>query len=102
MSDLARLKALADGATPGPWRLVTSSERMRCGIDGADDSAVVWNSDKKWDGEETGIPRDDDAAYIAALSPDVVTALIARVERAEAALREIAALHPPTPHKYDR
>ena len=30
-------------------------------------------------------------AYITALSPDVVKALIARVERAEAALREIAA-----------
>ena len=42
------------------------------------------------DGVKPGLRQTYDA-YITALSPDVVKALIARVERAEAALREIAA-----------
>lgn len=86
--DLEALKKAAEGATPGPWEVPESihgdpyiTERgvgiLRGGCVAVADT------------------RDDygrsNAAYIAAASPDVVLALVERVERAEgavAALRE--------------
>lgn len=77
--DLADLTAKAEAATPGPWKV------------------VVWNASSSYgnaiadsDGDMlTEGLLDYDAAFIAAMGPDVAKALIARVERAEAALREV-------------
>lgn len=77
MTDLDHLYALADGATAGPWRV--------------DDGAVVYDAA---DGYPSYIcpyaATAETAAYIAALSPDVVKGLIERVREAEAALEPFA------------
>ena len=82
MTTDAELKAAALAATPGPWA--------------TDESWTVWTSNGT---PIAAIPSDRDgwpddlstwkrnAAYIAAASPDVVLALLARVEAAEADLR---------------
>lgn len=64
----ARRRALAEKATPGPWT--------------AKDHAVCVGG--RW----TGLFKHPDAAYIAALSPDVVLALLDAADRAEAAERD--------------
>lgn len=71
--DLAHLRALCDEATPGPWRYV--SECLPEVWD-ANDRTVLCDL------------RDVDARYLAAVSPDVVRALLDRLERAEADLDE--------------
>lgn len=82
--DLPRLIALAEAATPGPWRTHL-----------CDDTAVI--AINRW--EIAGMRGDYDtdhesmeanAAYIAAASPDTILALIWRVQAAEAALDRIA------------
>jgi len=84
VSDLARLKALADGATKGNWRV---------GSNRGDGVTNIVESEWDYVCECYGYGASEpaNAAYIAALSPDVAKALIARVERAEAALRETCA-----------
>lgn len=65
--DLAALRALAEAATPGPWR----SDGLRVRQHEASTFAVAQAFYKK------------DAAYIAACSPNVVLGLIARIEDLE-------------------
>ena len=81
--DLDALSALAEAATPGPWALATWGP-------------VLTKAWVDYDADTTGtvVPPADwlciagqpipDAAYIAAMSPDVALALIARVQKAEA------------------
>jgi len=71
-SDLARIEALARQATSGPWR-VASADWFGAGVIGPDDVPVVSS------GTATR-----NAAYIAAVSPDVALALIKRVRELEA------------------
>ena len=83
MTTDAELRALAEAATPGPWR---------------HSGATVWapvspDDPTDYSGEAVAyVPTlgdefdADDAAYIAAMSPDVALALIDRLKRAEAAL----------------
>jgi len=122
--DLARLKALADSATPGPWGWFGSTRHdfylatrhsgrryvmgfKRKGMRNAEPTfqvkgvmvpasslAIYEVAPEATSKDDPSVYREDiigfrhpDAAYIAALSPDVAIALIARVERAEAALR---------------
>jgi hypothetical protein len=93
----ARLRALAEAATPGPWRMGTPGSRCKlphfphgrgeCAytFDGYDDDPtsismdVDYGSDDivvnnglvagQWDYEEGGIVHAADAAYIAAVRP---------------------------------
>lgn len=77
MTNLDTLKKLAEAATPGPW------------------DATMWESiiKKLFDGAPTSVVAsamaDDfaqakaDAAYIAAMSPDVCLKLIAEIRRLE-------------------
>jgi hypothetical protein len=105
--DLAHLKALAEKATPGPWK--QGQPNFRCKEahkhgdsciavhDGWYGEYEVWRDvaythDKNagaqpdgqiagmWGYEDGGIRRPDDAAYIAAVSPDVLLAFIASHE----------------------
>lgn len=79
MTDLAELKKLAAAATPGPLEA-----RYAPGMP-ADcvDFGVISHATGK---EVMRVWSRDDAELYAALSPDGVTALIERIERAEAAL----------------
>lgn len=77
---LAALKALAEGATPGPWSHRTSEDPtgtgevesfVKAGLGTGRTVIVVAGIDHA------------DARYIAAASPDVVLALVARIEALE-------------------
>lgn len=81
--DLDKLEALANAATPGPWR---PSESHGLCVTNLDKTVMIAdmssNSDEgRWDG------RREDAVFIVA-ARDVVLALIARVRAAEAQLAE--------------
>ena len=78
--DLDPLKAKAAAATPGPWHAPGLGE-----IHSDHDHGVFVGVDA--DGEQEIViadcVSDPNAAYLAAVSPDVLLALIARVEAAE-------------------
>ena len=83
--ELARLEELAGKATPGPWRKRTNRHPT---TDGRDWGWISANTQEnvglpgfrvEWEGELGGA----NAAYIAALSPPVLRALISRLRRAE-------------------
>lgn len=100
----ARLRALAEKATPGPW----VTERDRPPPDRPEIATVAWVAEWCVGVPTPGYPGGDyrnidygengaDAKYLAALSPDVVLRLLDDVERLEAALFAIA--NTPTGHK---
>lgn len=66
-TDLARLRALAEVATPGPWDADTRTELGKTLV--CHGLTVI-----------VGTHRAPDAAYIAACSPDVLLGLIERIE----------------------
>jgi len=83
-SELDQLRALARAATPGPWRVEAQGH--------------AWQEVARVNNLEVAPPDSvelahcaDDAAYIAAVSPDVVLGLIAEVERLRLLLRESTA-----------
>lgn len=81
--DLAELRRVAEGATPGPWARDPSEDRI-----------VQAGREREWDSVLTGSPigncngdlmgKDEDINFIAARSPSVALRLLARLERAEA------------------
>lgn len=74
--DLASLRALCDAATPGPWEVDAGHRIVRaCNLSPFAPTALG----------KVSLPWRVDAAYLAAVSPDVVRALLDRLERAEAA-----------------
>ena len=96
--DLARLRALAEAATAGPWRAMRNGNQYIHVGEGEHGNKLVgtsrivelerpWNpyAGRKDDPEVVRLPNAD-ADYIAALSPDVALALLAEVE----AGREVA------------
>jgi len=83
-SELDQLRDLAKAATPGPWRVEAQGH--------------AWQEVARVNNLEVAPPASvelahcaDDAAYIAAVSPDVVLGLIAEVERLRLLLRESTA-----------
>lgn len=91
------LAALAKKATPGPWLSCECEKLLRTGdaysADGYSTEfsgfEVIGQDDEVVHSPDDGIQKPEDAAYIAAASPDVILALIAErdalLERAEAA-----------------
>ena len=86
--DIAHLKQLAEAATPGPWRAYCR------------DNSSTFDRSRflQWELEGPEVPSGrgeffgEDACYIAALSPEVVLAMIACIEAADAMrARQIAA-----------
>lgn len=76
--DLGALKALAEKATPGPW-VVTGGDNNLYGVDAQDDYVTL---------SDSTLPVSD-AEFIAAANPEVVLALIERVQAAEAVIAEV-------------
>lgn len=75
------LEALARAATPGPWKWWTSNSRKRLsGADGRDGGII--DAIALRDGADVIVSREN-AAYLAAVSPGVVLALIARIRSLE-------------------
>lgn len=75
MTDYAELRRLAEAATPGPWHfcrdkddcaMVTVAPGADCSTERSFIAVAAWADN-------------DDAAYIAALSPDVVLGLLDRI-----------------------
>lgn len=72
--NLVTLKALAEQATPGPWRL-TNDDGDNHVRDSTGQSLMCDMHYYPW------TPGVDDMKYIAAASPDVVLALVAEAEK---------------------
>lgn len=96
--DVDALEAVAKAATPGPRRMTRSNPGSVLGepydpamvFVGSEDTRKPWR--RRACVTVTTTRDDDDARYIAAASPDVVLALIARVREAEIALADVHAL----------
>lgn len=93
------LKALAEKATPGPWRndwraIDLDEERgdvsyVTSLAEGVSESSAMVVGEVYYDGLNTAITKEN-AAYIAACSPDAILALITRAETAEAQNKQLA------------
>lgn len=84
MIDTKNLRALAEAATPGPWRHNKDNEQLGDVVLGDSNYTVMQAM------AVLGQPRqqrDVNAKFIAACSPDVVLALLDALERKDAALR---------------
>lgn len=84
MSDLDDLAALAEAATPGPWSYRSTSNPK---MDDSDATHPVWKIEHDLpDGRRNSGPGfiRSDAAYLCAVNPTAVLALIARLRAAEA------------------
>lgn len=87
VTDLNRLRELAQAATPGPW-----AEAPESGTNGW--YAVEYlNEDARGTDVALRITSAQDAEFIAAINPAVVLALIERAEKAEASIAAAVALH---------
>jgi len=75
--DLARLRELAEAAPKGSWHVVSSSDCERCRTWDATVMASHMGADPIAEADQ------QTAAYLAALSPEVVLALLDRVKVAE-------------------
>ena len=88
--DLDRLEALANKATPGPWRYADSEDHVTITgfiFAGFDDLFTLQRDSAQ------GVM---DAEFIAAANPQTILALIARIREMEAALAPFAAIQPST------
>jgi len=85
-SELNQLRDLAKAATPGPWRVEAQGHAPH-------EVARVNNLEVAPPDSVELAHCADDAAYIAAVSPDVVIALLAEVDRLRLLLRESTAWH---------
>lgn len=74
-ADRDRLRALADAATPGPWRQPDDEDSIRGAWSDAAERWVV----QQYDGE----PTTDDAAFIAAADPDTIRQLLDTLDQVE-------------------
>ena len=85
-SELNQLRDLAQAATPGPWRVEAQGHASQ-------EVARVNNLEVAPPDSVELAHCATDAAYIAAVSPDVVLGLIDEVDRLRLLLRESAAWH---------
>jgi hypothetical protein len=84
--DLDALKRLAESATQGPWRWEIDGDPRGWIAGVAADAGDIVCDPPPGDCEESRRRWLQNAAYIAALSPETVKALIARLQAAEEAL----------------
>ena len=111
MSDLDELERLAKAATPGPWHANGGVNEVYCAVPctpdgcmghdapgvselegpsrgddagGPSDRALAWTMDGGLPSRAGLYFTDEDAAYLSAVSPDRVLALIERLRDAEA------------------
>src|ERR1700733_5207980 len=89
---MTKLLELASKATPGPWRLEPKIEKLESGKEWT--YYEIWHSpDGTFHPEDTYSLHDNNTegtqTYIAACSPDVITALCERLQKYEEALEHI-------------
>jgi hypothetical protein len=94
--EITRLRKLARAATPGPWDVRISHDEERGSIDPLayespgyyDNLGIYAPSVSEWPIAcgEYSVSNGPDLAYIAAVSPDVVLALLAEVDRQQRAV----------------
>jgi len=77
------LRSLAEAATPGPWYAVVNDLIGGKSVSTVDRPMSETNP-REWDVPADMLSSDANAAYIAAVSPDVVLALLAALAAAEA------------------
>jgi hypothetical protein len=85
--DIDALEAAARAATPGPWEVERDIDPAHYSPDVLAAGGVIVQTLAS---DMTRMEDAANAAYIAALHPGAALALIARVRRAEAALRKIS------------
>ncbi|HET6971289.1 MAG TPA: hypothetical protein VFH92_09200 [Phenylobacterium sp.] len=85
--DLGALKRLADAATQGSWRWETESDPRGWIASVTGDAGDIVCDPPPEDSEQSRQKWRLNAAYIAAIDPQTLKALIARLEAAEAALQ---------------
>lgn len=86
--DVAKLRSLAEGATPGPWEAVEDSNEHLAGcpptmewlVSATDPGEDFYEEIIDWGNRGRG----EDAQYIAAANPATILALLDRLEQAEA------------------
>lgn len=88
MSDLSKLRVLAENATPGKWGRAASRT-----IEAEQDGSWQIVIDQMNDGVGAGVVESADAEYIIAAQPSTVLALIARAEAAEVKVAAVEVLH---------
>ena len=85
MTDLTKLKEMAERATPGPWTLYVPEnyqgpeELPGYGVECAEGRAIIWGALEP----ETGCQFDRDAEFIASANPQTILGLLERLEKAE-------------------
>ena len=84
-ANLSTLTALAQAATPGPWEC-SGDSRERSSNYPTYEITTEANA-HSGSHRQMLVRRREDAAFIAACSPDVILALVARVNELEAALK---------------
>lgn len=83
--DVSKLREVAEAATPGPWGISHDGEGVLYGYEDAHGDDVFEVRAERQCNEHAAVDGRADAAYLAAVSPDVTLALLDRLERAEAA-----------------
>ena len=83
MTDIKKLKTLAEAATPGPWDDYYETGIRPC-VMAYDENDKGLRSVRAFIADTQ---FDKDRAFIASANPEAVLGLIARIERLEAALR---------------
>lgn len=79
-TDYARLRALAEAATPGPWSAGETTDWE----DVPQASVNSSNAPITWDDHGGEVFKPEDAAYIAAVNPPTLIALLDELERLRA------------------
>jgi len=82
-AERARLRALAEAATPRPWRYCVDPDgcAVVCPGCGEDHDLLAWLADESGARLYTITPADGE--YLAAVSPTTIVALLDELERAE-------------------
>lgn len=92
--DKAQLRALAEAATPGPWKLVRHTSAIGKGTPGATDDWTIYGDEHKSIAYEGSHPRVGDPDFIAAASPATIIALLDELAMREQSEREAWRYHP--------
>ena len=89
-AESAKLRALCEAATPGPWRYDGEIRQLTDGGQGYPLDFYPDSKDVVCDGDDGtgGVLRNENGEYIAAVSPAVVTALLDENARLREALLE--------------
>ena len=81
LPNLSALRALAEKATPGPWKTASGKGSASVRTEHPEYNCAIYLNVRTCEIEESVKRWQSDAAFIAAASPDVVLALLDEIER---------------------